>query len=235
MRYATSATWPYVLAGALVLSAGVLGWAFVQGRSPPGTVRVVGAATVPFVSDVVKWRVQLVRRVAPGAEVEGYDRLSEDRRRFLERLAAAGVPEDDASVQAVTTVAEHDREGRVTGTRLVQTVLVVSRRVDAVEELALDPGDLMRAGLGLEGSRLEYFYQAMAQLKRSLLEEAAADARSRAAEIAGASLGRMTEARAGVFQIREPYSTEVQGYGIHSTATRAKEITVTVHATFRLR
>lgn len=235
MRYATSAAWPYVLAGALVLSSGVLGWAFVQGRSPPGTVRVVGAATVPFVSDVVKWRVQLVRRVAPGAEVDGYDRLSEDRSRFLERLAAAGVPEDDASVQPVTTVAEYDREGRVTGTRLEQTVLVISRRVDAVEGLALDPGDLIRAGLGLEGSRLEYFYEAMAELKRSLLEEAAADARSRATEIAGPSLGEMTDARAGVFQIREPYSTEVQGYGVHSTATRAKEITVTVHATFRLR
>lgn len=227
--------WSTVLAAGLVLSSAVLGWAFVEGRSAPGTVRVVGAATLPFTSDVVKWRVQLVRTVAPGGEVEGYDRLREDRTRFLERLAAAAVPEDDASVQPVTTNAVYDREGQVTGTQLRQTVLVISRHVDAVETLALEPGDLLRSGLGLEGSTLEYFYEAIAELKRSLLEEAAVDARARATEIAGPSLGEMTEARAGVFQIREPYSTEVEGYGIHSTGTRAKEITVTVHATFRLR
>ena len=41
-------------------------------------------------------------------------------------------------------------------------------------------------------------------------------------------------ARAGVFQITEPYSTEVSDYGVHNTSTRVKEITVTVHATFLL-
>jgi hypothetical protein len=35
-----------------------------------------------------------------------------------------------------------------------------------------------------------------------------------------------------VFQITEPFSTEVTDYGVHSTSTRSKEITVTVHATF---
>lgn len=43
----------------------------------------------------------------------------------------------------------------------------------------------------------------------------------------------MVSARADVLQITGPYSTEVAGYGIHSTATRDKEISVTVHATFR--
>jgi hypothetical protein len=37
-----------------------------------------------------------------------------------------------------------------------------------------------------------------------------------------------------VFQITEPYSTEVSGFGVHNTATRQKEITVTVHASFAL-
>lgn len=231
----TFATWPFVLAVGFVLSSAILGWAFVTGRRPEGTVQVVGAATVPFTSDVVKWRVQLVRQVQPGGEADGYARLSEDRDRLLEHLFAAEVPSGDVSVQPVTTNPVYDREGQVSGTQLRQPVLVVSRAVDAVESLALDPGDLIRSGLGLEGSQLEYFYDAIAELKRSLLEAASADARARAAEIAGRSLGEMTDARAGVFQIREPYSTEVQSYGIYSTGTRAKEITVTVHTTFRLR
>jgi hypothetical protein len=229
------AAWAAILALGLLLSSAVLGWSFVAGRTPPGAVRVVGAATVPFTSDVVKWRVQLVRTVPNGAEVDGYSRLREDRTRFLSRLDEAGVPVADISVQPVTTNPVYDRDGQITGVQLRQMFLVVSGDVDPVESLALDPGDLLREGLGLEGSQLEYFYDGIAELKRSLLEQASTDARARAEEIAGDGLGDLIDARAGVFQIREPYSTEVEGYGIYSTGTRAKEITVTVHATYRLR
>lgn len=220
---------------ALVVAAAILGFSFVAGRRPAGTVSVVGAATVPFTSDVVKWRVTLMRQVPMGSEVSGYGRLAEDRTRFLARLADGGVPAEDASVQPVTTGAVWDRDGRQTGVQLRQSFLVVSRDVDAVEQLALDPGDLIRDGLGLENSNLEYFYDGIADLKRSLLRQAREDAQARAEEIAGDALGDVVSARAGVFQIREPYSTEVQGYGVHSTSTRAKEMTVTVHATFALR
>ena len=72
-------------------------------------------------------------------------------------------------------------------------------------------------------------------MKHSLLRHAREDAQARAEEIAGDALGSLVEARAGVFQIREPYSTEVEGYGVYSTSTRAKEMTVTVHAVYGLR
>jgi len=230
-----SAVWPWVLTLGMVASSAVLGVSFVEGRRPPGTVRVVGAATVPFSSDVVKWRVQLVRSVPAGGEAAGFQRLRDDRTRFLDRLQVVGVSTEEISLQPVTTNPIYDREGRASGTQLRQTVLVVSRDLAAVESLALDPGGLIRDGLGLEGSKLEYFYEGIAELKRSLLQQASSDARARAMEIAGESLSEMIEARAGVFQIREPFSTEVQGYGVYETQTREKEITVTVHATFGVR
>lgn len=230
-----SNSWAGVLALAMVVSSLVLGWSFVEGRRAPGTVRVVGAATVPFTSDVVKWRVQLVRSVAAGGESAGFEALRADRGRLIERLSAAGVADEAVSLQPVTTNPIYDREGQVTGTQLRQTLLVVSSDLAAVESLALDPGDLIGEGVGLEGSTLEYFYEGIAELKRSLLQQAAADARARAEEIAGGDLGDLIEARAGVFQIREPYSTEVEGYGLYQTQTRDKEITVTVHATFGMR
>jgi hypothetical protein len=70
------------------------------------------------------------------------------------------------------------------------------------------------------------------------VEEATQDAQRRADEIAGSAgsrVGALLSARAGVFQITEPYSTEVSGFGVHCTATRRKEITVTVHGDFELR
>jgi uncharacterized protein len=226
--------WAAILSLGLFLAACVLGWAFVSGRQPAGTVRVVGAATVPFTSDVVKWRVQLVRTVGGGEEASGYQQLSDDRVRLLSTLEDAGVPREDVSVQPVTTNPMYGREGQVTGTQLRQMFLVVGSSVDEVESVALDPGDLLQSGLGLEGSQIEYFYDGIAELKRDLLARAADDARARATEIVGEGLGALIEARAGVFQIREPYSTEVEGYGVYNTGTRAKEITVTVHATYRL-
>ncbi len=198
-------------------------------------MRVVGAATVPFSSDVVKWRVQLVRSVPAGGEAAGFQRLRDDRARLLDRLGSVGVVSDEIALQPVTTNPMYDREGRASGAQLRQTVLVVSRDLEAVESLALDPGDLIRDGMGMEGSKLEYFYEGIAELKRSLLQQASADARARALEIGGEALTDLIEARAGVFQIREPYSTEVQGYGVYDTQTREKEITVTVHATFGVR
>ncbi len=227
--------WPWVLALGMVVSSALLGLSFVEGRTPPGTIRVVGAATVPFSSDVVKWRVQLVRSVPAGGEAAGFQRLRDDRTRFLDRLEAVGVAPTEIALQPVTTNTIYDREGQASGAQLRQTFLVVSRDLDAVESLALDPGDLIRDGLGLEGSTLEYFYDGIAELKRSLLQQASSDARARALEIGGESLADLIEARAGVFQIREPYSTEVQGYGVYDTQTRDKEITVTVHATFGVR
>ncbi|HNQ44545.1 MAG TPA: SIMPL domain-containing protein, partial [Candidatus Cloacimonadota bacterium] len=76
------------------------------------------------------------------------------------------------------------------------------------------------------------------ELKKQLLAEATADAVARAQEISGSAktrLGKMREARAGVFQITEPYSTDVSDYGIYNTSTRQKSISVTLTAVFGLR
>ena len=78
----------------------------------------------------------------------------------------------------------------------------------------------------------------MSEIKRELLAEATSDARRRAAEIARSSgdrIAKIESARVGVFQITEPYSTEVSDYGIYSTATKEKDITVTVSVVFSLK
>jgi hypothetical protein len=56
-------------------------------------------------------------------------------------------------------------------------------------------------------------------------------------KIAASSGNRITNiesARVGVFQITEPYSTEVSDYGVFNTATKDKDITVTMNVVFRL-
>ena len=225
-----------ILALGILAGATAFGLLFKSARDVR-TVQVVGAATRGFESDVAKWRLNLSRPVFGSDVTGGYAELGRDVALLRERLRAAGIPDSAINLQPVNAQPQWNREGERSGFLVQQAVFVVSTDPDAIERLALAPGDVLPPGVALEYSQLEYFYSGIAELKHSLLGEATRDARARAQEIVGSTdgeLGPLTEARAGVFQITEPYSTETSGGGMHSTATRRKEITVTVHARFQL-
>lgn len=103
--------------------------------------------------------------------------------------------------------------------------------------MALNPSLVVEKGIVLQSSNLEYYPSKLSRIKKELLAEATTDARQRAAEIARSSgdrIARIESARVGVFQITEPYSTEVSDYGVYNTSTREKDITVTVNVSFTL-
>jgi uncharacterized protein len=224
-----------LLALGLVLAGVAAGAFFYAAQSPRGVVQVTGAGTIPFESDEVKWTLTLMRRVPPGDILSGYGLLKSDMDRLRTALAAVGLSGNDLVVQPVSMEPWYAERGEVGSYMARQTVSVISNQVDLVEGLAREPGGVLGEGAVLQGSQLEYFYSGLTQLKRSLLAEATRDAEARAREIAGDQLGGLLNATAGVFQIREPHSNEVQGYGMYSTATRQKEITVTVRASYSMR
>jgi hypothetical protein len=88
--------------------------------------------------------------------------------------------------------------------------------------MATDPKSILDQGTILGVSDLEYFLSDLPKTKKELLAEAMKDARSRAEEIAGASsvrISKLLTSSVGVFQITEPFSTEVSDYGIYNTST----------------
>lgn len=225
-----------VLGAAAILAATVFGVFFRSARTTRDTIQVTGAATEPFEADVVKWSITISRQVPTDGVADGYVALRDDRAQVVRRLGEAGIPEQSLNVQPVTANPRWDQFGSQVGFSLDQGLTVVAEGGGReLEALALDPGSLLEGGVVLQYSRLEYFFSGIDELKHRLLSQATADARRRAEEIAGGSemaIDKIVSARAGVFQITEPFSTEVTDYGVHSTATRKKEITVTVHATF---
>ena len=236
-------TWrsPYLLPAA-VLALGVLfaftvfGAFFYSTRAQKSTIQVVGSANERFTSDIAKWRLTIARQVADSDLASGYARLQSDLGGLIQDLQAVGIDSSTISIQPVNAHPLWGPDGRREGYSVTQSLYVLSENPDRIESLALNPGELLEGGLLLEGSYIEYYYSRIAELKHSLLAKATADARSRAGEIAGGensgALGTMISGRAGVFQITEPYSTDVSGGGMHSTSTKEKEISVTVHATF---
>lgn len=222
----------------LVLAAVLFGSFFYRARLESGTIKVTGAASRRYKADIAKWRISIGRSVGLTGLDAGYSALRADRDALLKFLAARAVPETCISVQPVNRGYNYDRDGNVTGYTLSQSFDVVTSDPAAVEKLALNPDMLYEQGVALQNSSLEYYLSSLPDIKKELIAEATRDARARAEEIArnsGARLGRVESARAGVFQITEPYSTEVTDYGIYSTATREKDVTITVTASFGLR
>jgi hypothetical protein len=186
-------------------------------------------------SDVAKLRLFLSRSVGRDEVRRGYQEVGRDLQRLKEQLLKAGFAESEINVNPASANQNYDQQGYITGYNVQQSLVVISKNVDALEGLALSPDRMMEGGTGLQSMYLEYYSSRLADLKKELLAEATADARKRAEEIVrgtGLAIVGIESARAGVFQITEPYSTEVTDYGVYSTSTREKDITVTVAGTF---
>lgn len=226
-----------VLGASLVIAALVFGMFFYTSRASDDTIAVVGSATKRFTSDIVKWRITLSRDTGLTDVNTGYPLIREDLAFLTRLLVEKGITESDITVQPINVMSRYGREGGVVGYQLTQSVFVITSEMDVIEDLALDPGILTEKGAVLQNSNLEYFYSKLADIKTELLAEAARDARRRAEEMArrsDVSLGSVVSLRSGVFQITEPFSTEVSDYGMYNTQTKQKDITVTVRATFKI-
>ncbi len=220
-----------ILAFGMILAAGVFGAFFYNARDTGDTVQTVGAATERFETDIAKWRVTLTRRTGLADRQSGFTQIRQDIESFQRQLAQS-VSADTGITLTPPTSYETYSDGNVTGYQIQQSLSIISADLDEIERLALDPGSLNTGGSSLQQSTIEYFYSDLDSLKRSLLARATEDARARAREILGKDVSHMITARAGVFQITEPYSTEIASYGMHNTQSRTQEITVTVHSTF---
>lgn len=226
-----------VLSFSLIAAALVFGIFFYNARSGEDTINVVGMATKRFDSDIVKWRITIGRNTGLNDVNHGYSLIQNDLQFLKKLLAEKELQEKELTIQPINTIPNYSREGQVSGYNLQQGVFVITSNTVAVEDIALNPTALIGQGIVLQNSNLEYFYSKLSDIKMELLAEATKDAQKRAEEIAKNSnvhLGNVTSLRVGVFQITEPFSTEVSDYGMYSTLTKQKDITVTVRASFKI-
>ena len=228
----------WIVGISIVLAATIFGMFFYHSRAQDNTVRVVGAATKRIVSDIVKWRITIARTVSTTEVRSGYERINADLHAVTDQLKANGIADKDINIQPVNAQQVYGHQGGIVGYTVQQSIFVLSTDVASVEKLALNPVDLFRQGVVMQSSFLEYYSSALSDIKKELLAQATTDAQKRAEEIARTSwlkVSRLVSARAGVFQINEPYSTEVRDYGVYNSSTKEKDVTVTVNATYEVR
>lgn len=225
----------FTLGMCIIIAAAVFGMFFYESRVPDNTVRVVGAATKRFDSDIVKWRLTLSRSVNLTDVVNGYTQIANDLNVVKQVLKDGGIEASQINVQPANAQPTYSQAGGVSGYTIQQPLFVISTDVAKLEGIALNPTTILGRGVVLQYANLEYYSSHLSDIKRELLAEATQDAKRRAEEIAknaGMTAKTLVSARSGVFQITEPYSTEISDYGVFNPSTKTKDITVTVNASF---
>jgi hypothetical protein len=222
----------------IVIAALVFGLFFYSSRLADRTIRVVGYATQDFEADIVKWSFNLSVPVPLNGLNDGYRQMKNKLDTFKSIWQSKNIETDEFQIRPVSVQKRYGEYGKLIGYNVEQNVYIISSSIDEIEQITINPIDFAEKNLAFEYSRIEYFSSKLEDIKKQLLSFATKNARERAEEIVAMTesgkIGKMISARAGIFQITEPLSTDIAGYGIHSTATRKKTIKVTVNAVFSI-
>lgn len=226
-----------ILGISIIVAFGIFGWFFLESREQQQSVRVVGYATEEFESNVVKWSVSFSDRVSLNGTQQGYKTMAAKLENFRKLWDQIGIESSEFKVFPINMNREYGQGGHI-GYTLQQRVYIISEQIDQVEKLAIDPQQFVDNGVTFDNSTMEFFSTELDEIKKQLLGKATQNAWERAEQIVSATdlkVDKLVSARAGVFQITEPYSTEVAGYGVHNTSSSKKNIKVTVSAEFLLK
>jgi uncharacterized protein len=230
-------SWAFILGISVIIAFGLWGWFFQQSGQVQQTVRVVGYGTEEFDSDIVKWSVSFSERVSLNGTQEGYKTMARKLENFQKLWAQTGIQTSEFKVFPVNVNREYGQSGH-NGYTLDQRIYIVSNEIEKVEKLAIDPSLFVDSGVTFDNSTMEFYSSKIEEIKKQLLGKATQNAFERAEEITSSTdlkVNKLISARAGVFQITEPYSTEVSDFGIHNTSSARKNIKVTVSAEFTIK
>jgi len=226
-----------ILAVGLIISSILFGMFVVVAKQQDKSIRVVGLGTKNVASDTAKWTITLGQNTGINNQQDGYRLLQKDLKKLVNFLKNNAVEDKDIIIEPVNSYPNYGTNG-ISGYVFTQRVSVRVNDISKLEKVALNTDAISDAGLVFQNSTMEYFISNLSELKSEILAIATKDAKLRAEEIAKSSGNKvegLISARSGVFQIRQPLSTEVSDYGIYDTFSKEKEVAVTVTAVFKLR
>lgn len=231
----------------LVIAAGILGYAYDHAHPAElKTMTVTGSTERLVQSDTAKWSVTISKMVGVTSQADAGRKLDAGREVFLAYLAEAGITKDHVAIQpvslsdVVTTVDFKTGQTALTGYSASQVLVIESDKVDEIGSLSQGAAVAMaEKDVTLSTQSLEYYFNKLADLKLELLTAATKNARARGeAILSGAgngTLGEITSADTGVFQVTAVNSADLSDYGTYDTTSPSKKVTAVVHATFLLK
>ena len=210
-----------------------------QAQSATRELSVKGSARQRVVSDQADWIVTVRGEGKTLAEAYGRVEAAEARVRAL--LTAAGFPPAEVESGPIETGTRFERnaKGEPTNTvesyELARPVQISTAKVDLVAATSGEVTKLLKENVQVVSSPPRFSYSKLPEMRITLAGEAAKDARARAEELAGKSGGAITGIRsvsAGPIQVTQPNSTNASSFGSYDTSTIAKDVWMSVSATF---
>ncbi|MEI8197783.1 MAG: SIMPL domain-containing protein [Phycisphaerae bacterium] len=231
-----------------VICVVILAYAYMSVKLEPKTITVTGSAKKAIESDRIAWTSRITTRA--GELAVAYKKLQADAGRVKSFLLAAGIPENEITLSAVSTTKNFEKKfgpnaneqvittDKISSYELTQDIWVSSGDMKKVPEVARNVTQLINDGVEIESYAPHYLYTKLGELKINMLAEATKDATARAAQIitnANGTLGKLVEAKMGVMQINPKGVTDASGSGNNDTTSFEKEITAIVTTRFELK
>lgn len=235
-----------MIGAALIVSVIILSTSYTYKYRVQNTVTVTGLGETGFTSDLVVWRGYITAESHNAAT--GYSQLETSKNKVLDFITSRGIPAEAVDFMFVEVDKEFESiysgDGRYsgerfTGYRLRQEFVVESADVEAVEAVSREISSLIAQGVQMDLCQPAYYYSKLDGLKLDLIAQATADAHERAeriAEQAGGKLGKVRNARTGVFQITGANANEeFTAGGNFNTSSRHKKASITVRLEYRIK
>jgi hypothetical protein len=213
-----------LLAAAIALAGGLVGWGLQHFRGADRAITVRGVAERIVEADVALWPLRLV--AADNDLDVAQRRIASDRALVMAFLKRHGIDTTATELQSLTVTDTRAREygGAPAPNRYVvnMTLMVRTREVGKIAAASQKVGELLAAGVAFSSggeygsSGPTYLFTKLNDLKPAMVAEATANARKAADEFAkqsGARLGGIRRGSQGVFEIqpRDPAPGVMEG------------------------
>lgn len=229
----------------IIIAAITLSYSVMHRNASDNVISVTGMAERNFESDLIVWKSQFtVKNMQLTSAYSELKNQSEATKKFL---LSKGINEKEMILSAAeiskdfiySTTSNGNSSSTFDGYLLTQRVNIISNDVPKVEKISREITELINNGIEITSLAPEYYYTKLADLKISMLADAAKDGYQRAktiAESGESKLGNMTNSNMGVFQIVAQNSSEDYSWGgTFNTSSKKKTATVTVKMQYQVK
>ena len=230
---------------ALIVCTALATKTYITMKESQNYIQVKGYAEKPIVSESGIWSGTI--NATHASAVNAYQAIEEQKQTMLNLLKKEGYPQDDITWGAIyrTAIYKKSPDGQYTTNEieryeLSQNVEVVSKDVQKLSGLPTKINDLNRHGHDVSAGSVRFYYPSdkLDALKVSLLADASKSAKERADQFAlnsGNKIGRLLNARQGVFQVTAPNSSDISDYGTYDTSSINKVVKIVVTMTYSVK
>ncbi len=225
----------------LVIAVSIISYSLYQIKAADNYLSVTGSAKQSVSADIVKWNASFSRTVIASNLKTGYAQMKTDEAIVNKFLKDNGITDAELTISPVSMQQQYNYN-KTSNTpdeyALVQSVMVQSTDIQKIQAISKSTQTVIDQGVIFSASAPEYYYSKLPDARVTLLPEAMKDAQKRAESIAqstGKKVGSLKSASMGVVQVLQPNSIDISDYGNYDVSTVAKEIMITVKASFSLR